>query len=382
MEKKIGILSPHQSTNYGTQLQAYALSKVLADLGQDSEYISYTESYKRSIIERIWRKLKRMVGVKNEKVINYEGIDDGSFWQLPMFEGIKKKSDQFYEDYMPHTHVIYNPKTIWKINFKYHTFIVGSDQTWSMEQYNSGGEYYYFGFLFPWKKKLSYAPSLGTLHLSDKHKRILTKYLKSFDAVSCRERSNCIELSKMIRKEVTYVADPTLLLNKDYWEAFSSPVDDLPSIYILAYILGEKDCIVDFAERMSREKNIPVVYVLTRPKYLSMPHCLKDLSAQQWIYAISHADCIVTDSFHGSLFSINFEKDFYTFYKRPLVNNDFNDNDRILDLLSAFNLTERFVDDSMSKNKQYSSIDYKQVTPLVRSLVDSSLSYLEKMVKM
>lgn len=382
MEKKIGIVAPHRYSNYGTLLQAYALSKVISDSGYDCEYISYSVAYKHSITERIWNKIKRMCGYAPQALPENDGIDDLSFWRSADFKPLVQASDRFYHQYIPHTECVYNPKTIRKANRKYSKFIAGSDQSWSMEHYHYEKGYYFLSFEGRLKHKYAYAPSLGTTKLTEEHKRVLAKYLPSFRALSCRERSNCEELTRMLKREVTHVVDPTLLIRREEWLAFANKVESLPDKYILAYILGEKACISEFAEQIGKEKCIPVYYVLTRPKYLAMPHCLTDMTPQQWIYAIAHAECVVTDSFHGTLFSMNLEKDFYTFYKREHVHNDLNDNDRIMDLLAAYDLAERIMNDTWKEDGTftYASIDYAQVTPLVQAKVNESQQYLKRIL--
>ena len=382
MEKRIGIVAPHRYSNYGTLLQAYALSKVISDSGYDCEYISYSVAYKHSIFERIWNKIKRICGVAPQSMQKSNGIDDLSFWRSEDFKPLVHASNQFYHQYIPHSECVYNPKTIWKANGKYSKFIAGSDQTWSMEHYSDEKGFNFLSFARRWKRKYAYAPSLGTTHLTEEHKRVLAKYLPSFRAISCRERSNSEELTRMLKREVTYVVDPTLLIGKKEWLRLANKVESLPNKYILAYILGEKACISEFAEQIGKEKGIPVYYVLTRPKYLAMPHCLTDMTPQQWIYAIAHSECVVTDSFHGSLFSMNLEKDFYTFYKREHVKNDLNDNDRIMDLLSTYNLAERIMNDTWKEEGKftYSSIDYAQVTPIVQDKVKASQEYLKRIL--
>ena len=139
----------------------------------------------------------------------------------------------------------------------------------------------------------------------------------------------------------------------------------------------------DFAERMAVQKGIPVYYVLTRPTYLSKPHILKTLSPQQWIYAIANADCVVTDSFHGTLFSINFNKEFYSFAKRKNDTSiEYNDNDRIVELLGSLNLEDRFIKDEDVENDSLvrSEMSYEKVNEIVGNQRKESLNYLYKIL--
>ena len=383
MEKKIAIVAPHRSMNYGTMLQAYALAAVINSCGYSCEYLSYTIYYKHSICERIWNKLKRVCGCTPKGTARNEGVDDISFSFSAEFNPLLQKADSFYANFIPHSSRLYNPKNVWRTNFKYSKFIVGSDQSWSIENYIHEKAFYFLPFVFGYKKKYAYAPSIGTTGIPEHYQYILSKYLSSFRTLSCREKSNSETLSWLLNREVKYVIDPTLLIRKEEWGSFSEKVNGLPPKYILAYILGEKKCVADFAERMAVQKGIPVYYVLTRPTYLSKSHILKNLSPQQWIYAIANAECVVTDSFHGTLFSINFNREFYSFAKRKNDTSiEYNDNDRIIELLGSLHLEDRFVKDEDAENDSpvKFGISYEKVNEIVENQRIESLNYLYKIL--
>ncbi len=231
-------------------------------------------------------------------------------------------------------------------------------------------------------KKYAYAPSLGTTNPSDLHKSILSKYLKNFRYISCREKANCDSIEALIYKPIEHVLDPTALLSAPYWRNFEVSVKSLPDKYILAYILGEKECITDFAERLSAQLNIPVYYVLTNPIYLNRTNLLRNLSPEQWVYAIDHAQCVVTDSFHGSLFSINMNTDFYVFTKRQEdVSEVLNDNDRIMELLTLFGLESRFVNDREVPNITFEEVDYTEANEMMEQHRKQSLMFVNKILK-
>lgn len=383
MEKKIAIVAPHRSMNYGTMLQAYALARVVNSFGYSCEYLSYSIYYKHSIFERIWNKMKRICRYAPKGAVRNEEVDDISFIFSTEFNPLLKKADNFYANFIPHSSRMYNPQNVWKTNFRYSKFIVGSDQSWSIENYIHEKAFYFLSFVFGYKKKYAYAPSIGTTRIPEQYKHILSRNLYSFRALSCREKSNSGTLSLLLNREVKYVIDPTLLIRKEEWGEFSETVSELPQKYILAYILGEKKCVVDFAERIAIQKGIPVYYVLTRPMYLSKPHVLKTLSPQQWIYAIANADCVVTDSFHGTLFSVNFNKEFYSFAKRKNDTSiEYNDNDRIIELLGSLHLEDRFIKDEDIENDSLvkSRITYERVNEIVENQRIESLNYLYKIL--
>lgn len=381
MERKIAIVAPHEETNFGTLLQAFSLAKVIRDLGYECEYISYTPYYKKSLWERFCKKLKSVFMKKRTvTMLGYEK-DDYSFWYKPDFAVIRKHASEFAKNRIPYSSIVYTPKTIYQSNKNYNKFIVGSDQTWSMERYFGEYPFYYLYFVNKHGKKYSYAPSLGTTHLTEQHKKILSKYLEDFALLSCREQKNCDSLSELVGKPVELVGDPTMLLDKSFWLDFSVETE-LPEKYVLAYILGDKASISEFAEVLGRKHNIPVYYVLTRPDYINKEFVLRDLAVDQWVYAIANATFVVTDSFHGTLFSINLNKQFYSFSKRVNNNSILNDNDRIMDFLNTIGLANRFVNDGDQKQIcDGSVIDYNVINPSVAALREKSLSFIERIMK-
>ena len=121
---------------------------------------------------------------------------------------------------------------------------------------------------------------------------------------------------------------------------------------------------------------------MTRPDYINKGFVLRDLAVEQWVYAIANASFVVTDSFHGTLFSINLNKQFYSFSKRANNNSILNDNDRIIDFLDTIGLVNQFVNDGDQKPIcDGSVIDYNVINPSVAALREKSLSFIERIMK-
>ena len=381
MAQKIGLIAPYESTNYGTMLQAYALARKIGELGHECEYVDYTPYYKRSFWERAVRKVKRIMHVPlDTNELLYEGVDDYNFMFSETFAPLRMSSQTFSDKYIPHSAVRYTPKNIRRCLRQYERLIVGSDQTWSMERYRNMRGLYMLPFAKNNIKCYAYAPSLGTTKITDEHAAILKRQLKKFEIISCREQSNCDVLSKLTGQKVSFVADPTLLLSGDEWRKMAD-YEGLPEKYIMAYILGEKECISDYAEQLGEQLGLPIFYVCTRSKYLDKKHHFQmDLRPEQWIAAIDRAACVVTDSFHGSLFSINMSTNFYVFTKREEIRNDFNDNDRISELLRTFHLEERFVHDDY--HEVYGqAIDFESIQSNIVNLRKQSMDYLQSILE-
>ena len=226
------------------------------------------------------------------------------------------------------------------------------------------------------KTKGSYAPSLGTCHLKEEYINKLKDKVCNFDFLSCREKHNSKLLTERFGRIVECVLDPTLLLSREEWLSIAEPFD-VPDKYILCYILGTKHCISDFAETMGKKQSLPVYYIVSRPEYLGKNNALKDVTPGQFISLISKAECVVTDSFHGSLFSINFHCQFYAFTKRETTSGSM-DNDRIGDFLDVLGITNRLkIDTDITPEP---AVDFDKIDVVLNELRLNSKNYLTKML--
>ena len=373
---KIALLSYIKSCNYGTLLQDYALAQKISDLGGECEYIDYSPVIRSKGIRRILGTIKHSlfhVFTKKPK----SGIDDFSFWGTPFFRGVNKKCKEFTQRFIPISEE-YNPQTLPASNSKYGKFIVGSDQTWSPHILKERSPFL-LKFVTDNGKKYSYAPSLGTLNIPQEFLTLLKESISDFSVVTCRERSNCPILQKSFGRDVFHVVDPTLLLTKDEWMSVALPVSNMPSKYILCYILGEKDCIAEYAEALGTQEKMPVYYIMTRPYYLKKKNLLKNIGPREFVSLLAKASCVVTDSFHGSILSINFKVPFYSFTKRAVGPNS-QDNDRIKEVLEEFDLLDRYCEDSREPNG-INEFDYEPVYELLQTARTYSTDILKDTLK-
>lgn len=376
--KKIALFSCHNDPNYGSMLQAYALAAAIEKYGQKAEYITYSTAPDPNTFKSIARRVITwpIKALRNVfRPIAQTG--EFAFFKTPEFADTMNAYERFHKKYIPTSIKCYYSDTIRKkLDVQtYCNYIVGSDQSWSPNLYRKDKPYMLDFADLP--KRCSYAPSLGTTDISNQYLELLKSKLICFDHLSCREAANSKLLTKALGREVTHVLDPTLLLTRDDWDR----VAKTPSIkgdYILAYILGEKDAISDFAQKLGREKDLPVYYIVTRPKYLSYPNALNGVGPDDWVGLIRGARYVVTDSYHGCLFSINYNVDFYAFSKREGGLNS-KDNARILEFLTIAGLQKRFQDDK--RNPQIiEDIEYSSVNNVISALRTVSHDYLAKCI--
>lgn len=372
MTKKIALISVHNDPNYGSMLQAYALSAALSKLGYPNEYIEYNPYKEKNKILNCGISLVK-------SVLSVFGIikkTEYSYWHSKPFRKQRELFREFHTAYIPSSTRRYNINDIQVSNAEYAKFIIGSDQTWSPLVTSSPNTLNFLGFVSDNSKKTAYAPSIGTTHISPDYLPILKKHLSSFSSLSCREKQNAELLTTFLGKKVSHVLDPTFLLTKDDWQKLEEEIA-VPPKFILCYILGTKKCISDFAESLGREKGLPVLYIVTRPESFIYDNILQNVSVGQFLFLLNHATYVVTDSFHGSILSINYGTNFYSFAKRE-TSNGFTDNDRIMDFLSIIGLQNRFKTDSDSTYEE--DIDFVKCHQILEPLRSKSVQYLSNLI--
>lgn len=314
---KIGIITHYyNSRNYGGNLQAYALCSVLRGHGYDAEQIAYDKKGD-TLTEN-----KGTVGVKRIlRGIQSRIKKAGSDWRLrQMRAGLDRRHEairRFNEDEIPHSRICYRKENIAAANQEYDVFITGSDQVWHPKALCGA---YFLDFAEDDKVKLSYAASVAADHLTAQMQERFRMYLASFDAVSVRERDAVGLIGPLSPKAVHWVLDPTLLLEREQWDELCAE-RRIAEPYLFCYFLGDS----------SGERKLAAEYAAAHGlRIVTIPHLdgkfkesdvgfgdhqLYDVSPGDFISLIKNADCIFTDSFHGTVFSIIYEKEFFAFQR-------------------------------------------------------------------
>ncbi|MFR1627995.1 MAG: polysaccharide pyruvyl transferase family protein [Thomasclavelia ramosa] len=262
------------------------------------------------------------------------------------------------------------------LNDLYDYFITGSDQVFN--PYCSGFDGNYFlSFVSDKNMKFSYAASVGLENIPVELENYYKDYLNSFCRISIREITGANEIKRVCGIECSTNIDPTLLLDKSDWEKLMA---DLPSNadtpYLLLYALSEDKNMLKFAKKIAKRKKLKVIYIndrLFRPKGMLS---LRNVSPEQWLRLFANANSIVTNSFHGIAFSINFEKEFYPFY----LNKNTRVNSRIRDLLDLLNLQSLVINDN-NDTLMNENIDYSEAREILKNEKNKSISYLREIYK-
>ena len=359
--KKIGILTMHKVLNYGSALQAYALLHTLEGLQTNSVLIDYKfpNSTKRSVRTTLRRFFVNLLS----------GF---------VFTRKKKRFQSFYQTYFKCTPKVYNtPEELQKDKFDFDIYMTGSDQVWNPLHVKNDTS-----FLLPFANKnttkLAYAASFATTELPSHLKEKYCELLSEYKAISVREKSGITLAESLTGKKAELVCDPTLLLTKEEWSELAVQVPQrIKEPYILAYILTyaynpypEIDNIIN---EIQNKLNLKLVILDGSAKDLKRKNCtiIKDAGPLEFLSLIKNASFIITTSFHGTAFALNFEKPFYSIVK------SFNNTDsRMLSLLDYVDAKDRAIEYDKKTSNFQSSINYSHITPQIKDFRNKSIDFL------
>ena len=373
--KTVGILTYHHYYNYGTMLQALALQYYISNLGYESEIIDYQHDTSMSLQKKIALRIRRFpIYIKEHD--KYRTLAKNEAYQ-------KERKEEFERFYTQNVKVSKQKYTciedLQRNKPNYDGYVIGSDQTWNPYVSNRP-EAFYLTFVADDHKKGSYAPSLPVTDMTDEHKAFLKSKLDCFAYVSCREATGARELEKILNRNVPCVIDPTLLLNCSQWQQYEDELDiKLEGDYILVYFLGDNKEHREFVRHIQEKTGYQV---LTIPmSYLEMKDTdwTKVVVGPDGFFRLIHgAKIVCTDSFHGTMFSINYHKQFFSFCKMKdgeMASN----NSRLYDSLALFSLEDRIIK-SVSDIDSVTQINYEEVEKKLESERTKATNYLETML--
>jgi len=378
---KIGIITAHVWNNYGSLFQAYALSVFLRKHHNSVEIIDYHQISDSSKISTLYKSV-RSDGIVKTLIIVINIIKSTLIHRLNKqhFNKLSYECNLFRQRYLPLSGKKYTSSDQLKqISSKYDAYIVGSDNIWLFIQVTDSipvhMKPYLLDFVDSNKLKIAYAPSMGEPNLPDgKHDNII-HYLNSFDALSVRGLSTVRLIESLPNTNPVFNAlDPTFLLSeanwdKDFPEITTSP-EKLPYILIYSiYPRPSKEPIFIFSKKLAKKLGLNIIHIGHYKKY-GFSH-YNDVSVTEFIRYIKNASVILTNSFHGTCFSIIFRKPFYSFMPGPI-----HSKTRITDLLSLFQLSDRFVDSVELAEKVPLNIDYHQVNTIIDYECSASKEWL------
>lgn len=374
--KKLGLVSVWNH-NYGSLLQTYALQEFLKQNEYKSDIILYQENDFRKILRffnLFYIKQKFQAVFKQITIyLFYNPIHKKLILRDQKFSTFKKQHLQFSKKFISISQLSNTSKT-------YSCFILGSDQV--LHPANLNMKFFTLEFLPKNKYKIAYAPSFGVSKIPYFQKERTKKYLNSFNNFSVREKSGQKIIFDLLQKKVPIVCDPTLLLEKHTWNIFKGKTPIVKNPYILCYFLGANIQHRIFAEKIKKITGLEIVnlpftdqlvtYDIDREKSLF------DIGPIEFVNLISNAEFVITDSFHGTVFSIIFEKTFFTFNRFSGKGHQ-STNSRIESLLDILGISDRrFHGHEKVEDVLELKINYTYVNEKLESFRNFSKQYLLK----
>lgn len=388
---RIGIITFVKCDNYGAELQAYALQKKLNLLGYDAEVINLEKE--KGVIESSFSSYKNAILNRYKQY----GLIKGS---LKIIELIKDKynarkafaanSDKvkerhkifelFFNDYIKHSTKFYTLEEMRNIqSLPYNVLIAGSDQIWNYMQ-TRYLDVFFLMMANRWEtKKISYAASFSVSSIPQSKRAMYKQYLENMDAISVREITGIDIVKNCSNCKAVTVLDPTLLLNRNEWIEYIGKKDYLPKNkrYVVIYTLSGSHYIYTLAKKIAKKLEAEVINIKLSFSKVKGDYGITHIwnaGPREFISIFSQAVYVITDSFHGTAFSINFNIPFTT-----LLNPASNINSRALSILKLTGTESRLIyDNGENKEPDTLNIDFTPINKIIERNREKSLRFIKE----
>lgn len=349
MKKELALITCYFQHNYGSQLQALATEMMCRRMGLDYETIRIdglrpeinrakykyflsritdiqTVKDKFATVKKVWAKTTNKQYAKNL------AIRDGFF-------------DRFAEEQFHLSKTYTSKKELGECARDYSAFIVGSDQLWLPS--NIAADYYTLSYVPDDVKKIAYATSFGVANLPRKQAEVARKFLPRFDSIMVREQSGQRLVKELTGKDVPIVCDPTMMFSADEWNELLPTSRRIKENYILCYFLGDNPWQRKWAKQLAAKTGNKIVQLPNLDNYIKSDegfadYPLYDVDPLDFVALVRDAEYVLTDSFHCTVFSSLFNKQFFTF-RRYSEDGTASTNSRIYSLLASLGATDRLV---------------------------------------
>lgn len=372
--KNVGILTFHNGENYGAALQSYALKNTLKKMGVQAEVINYKKEKQYN------NKCSLSIGKYLSKAYLARKI-----YALPYGKSLKQKQKAFSKFMEKNLDIdikeIIDDKNISNFSNKFDMIMFGSDQIWNMSPKIYDRSKIFFGDFDYKGLKASYAASFGdTLNYAVDNKEYIKKMLTDFDYISVREYGGKKFLND-IGMEADLALDPTLLLDEKEWNEMidSKPVEG--GEYILYYSVNCRKDSWMVAKKLSKLTGLRVINLVEHPKILGAGFENNYTAGPlEFLNIIKSSKYVVTNSFHGMVFSIIFQKNFIPVFEEN--NGDVVIDERKYTVLKALGLEKYIHTNSMDIDlNKLNDIDYREAKEKLEELVKSSKAYIKTCIK-
>lgn len=381
--KKVGILTFFNRLNYGADLQAYALHKKVKDLGYDCEILDVLspndpsakkpelykplsssikmQSTQSHINKKIARCLTTLLGSKND-------------------QSRKSRFEAFKRDYLAVSERKFaSVDDLYRHEMPYDIFITGSDQVWSPKAPFTSPEPYFLTFASKDKKKISYAPSFGVSSIPDEIRDKYAGWLANIDYLSVREKQGADIIREITGRTAEVVLDPTLLLTAEDWDGIAIE-PKLKKPYILLYDRIHLSYNIKLAYYLSQKTGYSIVRIPRGTIREGVEYKVKNLFGQgpsEFLGLFKNASFVLTSSFHGTAFSVNYNKPFYSIVRKGGAVNS-----RMTNFLENLGLTSRLLyDGAIFPKDDDIFVDFSRAEVALEKERGKSLSFLTEAIR-
>lgn len=356
---KICIITCNRANNYGARLQAYALWRHLTDQGHDVRVIDYCPPY-LDFYTRLfynpgtdlkeWVKLVVRYSERRCYVTKFGHMQQFSCTKTTLTPVIYKSIEELRAD-PPEADI----------------YIAGSDQIWNTTFTNGRDPAFYLDFGDRHTRRISYAASFATPEIADGFSDFVAGNLSRFDAISVREVSG-LNITDKLGIAAEICCDPAFLLDRSQWDEINADIKAARP-YVFVYDFERSREVKEVAKRIARERGLKIYTVSNHPlRYGDRDY--SDCAPGQFVRLIRNADCVVSNSLHGTIFSLIYGKDFFVVDRADGL------NVRMHDLMHRYGLDQRLIIPSADRATLLSNIDYTPILPMLESDIYESKKWL------
>lgn len=386
--KRVALAAVYEKINYGTVLQCFALQKALE-----------LQQFDAKVIDR--RGIQNVIA-KNRRSYYRQHAADISLYKAKMglvFHMLRQKTDKKFQsamglrkkafaDFIDRHIAFTEPKqdlpSLTQFCKNCDAVLVGSDQLWL--PVNLYGDFYTLSFVPEGVKRLSYATSFGVANMTEQERQVAKAFLEKMDHITVREKIGQKLVHELTAKAADLVCDPTILFTAEEWDQHIRPAEmqNIPEKYIFCYFLGKNKESRRYAEALSKKTGLPIIVLRHLDEFIASDETFGDVAPYdagpaEFVSLIRNAAYVCTDSFHGTVFSILYNKEFFTFF-RHAQKNRFSTNSRIESLLSVADLGQRLIADTGAAPDLENTIDYTAVNQRIAAFREESKKILFDMV--
>lgn len=358
---KVGILTFHWAHNYGAVLQAYALEKYLSEQGHEVEIINHIPAFAKNAYKKsIW---KSLISKRHPLSSISKLYKESRIYKL------REKRWEGFNSFINNRLNLSEKADV--ISDKYDAYIVGSDQVWNPKITHGLYPQYFCDFPFEKKNKvyISYAASSELKNITSEEKNKFIYYLQKFDCIGVRETALLRLLQPLTRTQICLTLDPTLVVDKDVFSCLTVNNDYRDKRYVLIYRVWDNQNIRRIAEIVAKKCDAEIIELVSWIDSHTCDNTFQAASPEEFVSLFKSAIYVITDSFHGTAFSLIYNKSFF-FVK---VNDAQSRSESLLRLLGIEDRVLR-KDCDLTDDKE---IDYIKVNIELEKLRKDSIGFID-----